>query len=80
MNEVKSADLVMSDGLYVCLSLTADKFSLPHVTVLMFSMTSATVTLPYNFAEIPSCIPQLMSEVADGMKFLQREFLHELIQ
>ena len=28
MNEVKSADLVMSDGLYVCLSLTADKFFL----------------------------------------------------
>lgn len=72
MNEVKSADLVIGDGLYVCSSLIADKFSLPHVTVLMFSMTSATAALPYNFAEIPSYIPQLMSEVTDNMKFLQR--------
>ena len=72
MNDIKSADLVIGDGLYLCSSLIADKFSLPHVTVLMFSMGSATAILPYNFAELPSYIPQMMSELTDNMNFWQR--------
>ncbi|KAJ7334575.1 hypothetical protein OS493_014899 [Desmophyllum pertusum] len=58
MNEVKSADLVIGDGMYLCSFLIADKFSLPHVTVLMSPLSTATASLPYNFAELPSYIPQ----------------------
>ena len=72
MKEAMSGDLVIGDGIYLCSSLIADKFALPHVMVLMFSMSSATATLPYDFAELPSYIPQMMSEMTDDMNFLQR--------
>ena len=72
INEVKSADLVIGDGMYLCSSLIADKFSLPHVTVLESSLTSATVIHPYNVADLPSYIPQFFSGMTDKMSFLQR--------
>jgi len=72
MDEVKSADLVIGDGMYLCSSLIADKFSLPHVTVLESSLTTATATFPYNVAELPSYIPQFLSRMTDNMSFLQR--------
>lgn len=72
MNEVKTADLVIGDGMYQCSSLIADKFSIPHVTVLQSSLTTATATFPYNFASIPSYIPQFTSRMTDNMNFFQR--------
>ena len=72
MNEVKSADLVIGDGMFLCSFLIADKFSLPHVTVLMSPLSTATASLPYNFAELPSYIPQFLSGMTDDMHFLQR--------
>lgn len=71
MDEVKSADLVIGDGMYTCSSLIADKFSKPHVTVLMSSMTTAT-SLPFNVAAHPSYLPQFLSGMTDNMNFLQR--------
>jgi len=72
MDEVKCANLVIGDGIYLCSSLIADKFSLPHVTVLESSLTAATATVPYNVAELPSYIPQISSGMTDNMSFLQR--------
>jgi len=72
INEFKSADLVIGDGMYLCSFLIADKFALPHVAVLESSLTSATGTLPYNVAELPSYIPQYRSGMTDNMSFLQR--------
>ena len=72
MNEVKSADLVIGDAVYLCSFLIADKFSLPHVTVLMSPLSTATTGFPYNFAELPSYIPQSFSGMTDDMNFMQR--------
>ena len=72
MNEAKSADLIIGDAMYLCSFLIADKFSLPHVTILMSSMSAATTFLPYNFVELPSYIPQISSRMTDDMNFLQR--------
>ena len=71
MNEAKSADLIIGDAMYLCSFLIADKFSLPHVTVLMSPLSSA-LGLPYNFADLPSYIPQLFSGLTDDMNFIQR--------
>ena len=72
VNEVKTADLVIGDGMYQCSSLIADRFSIPHVTVLQSSLTTATATFPYNVASIPSYIPQITSRMTDNMNFFQR--------
>ena len=72
VEEIKSADLVIGDGMYLCSALIADKFSLPHVTVLESSLTSATGTLPYNVADLPSYLPQFGTGMTDKMNFLQR--------
>ena len=72
MNKAKSADLIIGDAMYLCSFLIADKFSLPHVTVLMSSMSTATSILPYNLPELPSYMPQYFSRMTDDMNFLQR--------
>ena len=69
VNETKSADLVIGDAMYLCSTLIADKFSLPHVTVIPSSLTTFTATFPYNIAENPSYIPQLLSRMTDNMNF-----------
>lgn len=71
MNEAKTADLIIGDAMYLCSFLVADKFSLPHVTVLMSPLSTA-LRLPYNFADLPSYIPQMFSGLTDDMNFLQR--------
>lgn len=71
MNEAKSADLIIGDAMYLCSFLVADKFSLPHVAVLMSTLSTAN-NLPFNFADLPSYIPQLFSRMTDDMSFLQR--------
>ena len=72
MNEVKSSDAVIGDAMYLCSFMIADKFSLPHVTVLMSPLSTITTGLPYNFEELPSYIPQFTSGFTDHMDFLQR--------
>lgn len=72
MKEAKTADLIIGDAMYLCSFLIADKFSLPHITVLMSPLSSATTGLPYNFAELPSYIPQFLSRMTDDMNFLER--------
>ena len=72
VKETKSANLVIGDGMYLCSSLIADNFSLPHVTVLLSSFTLATGTLPFNIAENPSYLPQFSSGMTDNMNFVER--------
>ena len=71
MNQVKSSDAVIGDAAFQCSYLIADKFSLPHVTVLMSPLSTGSV-LQLNFAQLPSYIPQFTSGFTDHMNFLQR--------
>lgn len=71
MNRVKSSDAVIGDAAFQCSYLIADKFSLPHVTVLMSPLSTGSV-LQLNFAQLPSYIPQFTSGFTDHMNFLQR--------
>ncbi|KAL9988788.1 hypothetical protein ACROYT_G003276 [Oculina patagonica] len=72
MKEVESADLVIGDAMYLCSFLIADKFSLPHVTILTSALSTATGTLPLNLESLPSYIPQGFSAMADSMSFSER--------
>ena len=71
MNQIKSSDAVIGDALFLCSFLIADKFSLPHVTVLMSPLSSGSI-LPLNFENLPSYQPQFTSGFTDHMNFLQR--------
>lgn len=72
MKEVKSADLVIVDAMYFCSFLIADKFSLPHVTILTSALSTATGTLPLNMESLPSYFPQGFSAMTDSMSFSER--------
>ncbi|PFX22678.1 2-hydroxyacylsphingosine 1-beta-galactosyltransferase [Stylophora pistillata] len=71
MKQVKSSDAVIGDAAFQCSYLVADKFSLPHVTVLMSPLSTGSV-FPLNFAQLPSYIPHFTSGFTDHMNFLQR--------
>ena len=72
VEEIKSADLIIGDALYPCSFLIADKFSLPHVTILMSALSTGTGNLPLNLASLPSYIPQMFSALSDSMSFTER--------
>lgn len=72
VEEIKSADLIVGDATYLCSFLIADKFSLPHVTILTSALSTATGTLPLNLASLPSYIPQGYSALTDSMSFTER--------
>ena len=68
---IQNADVIIGDGLYMCSSLIASKFSLPHIVVV-----SSTLNLPtmHAFGVIltPSYVPQFKSTLADDLSFLER--------
>ena len=71
MKSVKRADLLVGDALYMCGSLIADKFSLPHVTVSTNSLSAPTAhgfSLPMN----PSYVPQFKSALGNNLNFVER--------
>ena len=72
VEEIKSADLIIGDALYPCSFLIADKFSLPHVTILMSALSTGTGNLPLNLESLPSYIPQMFSALSDSMSFTER--------
>lgn len=71
INDIRNADLIIGDGLYMCSSLIASKFSLPHVVVL-----TNTLNLPamhaFGVSLMPSFVPQFKSTLADEMSFVER--------
>ena len=71
MEEIRHADLVVGELLYLCSSLVADKFSLPHVVI-----TAATISTPTAFAfglpSPPSYVPQWSVQLSDEPTFLER--------
>jgi len=69
--DIQHADVIIGDGLFICSSLIASKFSLPHVVVV-----SSTLSLPsmhtYGVPLNPSYIPQFKSTFADDLSFVER--------
>lgn len=70
-NDIRNADLIIGDGLYMCSSLIASKFSLPHIVILL-----ETLNLPamraFGVPLMPSFIPQFKSTLTDELSFVER--------
>ena len=71
MKSVKRADLVVSEALYMCGSLIADKFSLPHVVVFTLSL-SAPIAHAFSLPLCPAYLPQFKSALGDNLNFVER--------
>lgn len=69
--DIQNADVIIGDGLYMCSSLIASKFSLPHVVVV-----ASTLNLPsmhaFGVPITPSYVPQFKSTLADDLSFVER--------
>ena len=71
LSEIRNADLIVGDAIYMCSSLIANKFSLPHVVILL-----ETLSLPSMHAfGVPlaaSYVPQFKSTLTDDMSLVER--------
>ena len=71
MKSVKHADLLVGDSLYMCGSLIADKFSLPHVAVFTNSLSTPTAHA-FSLPLCPAYLPQFKSALGDNLSFVER--------
>ena len=69
--DFQNADVIIGDGLYMCSSLIASKFSLPRIVVVL-----GTLNLPamraFGVSLTPSYVPQFKSTLADDLSFVER--------
>ena len=71
MKSVKRADLLVSDSHYMCGSLIADRFSLPHVTVFTNSLSAPTAHA-FSLPMSPAYVPQFKSALGKNLNFVER--------
>lgn len=71
MKSVKRADLLVGDSHYMCGSLIANKFSLPHVTVSTNSLSAPTARA-FSLPMCPAYVPQFKSALGDNLNFVER--------
>ncbi|KAL9988790.1 hypothetical protein ACROYT_G003278 [Oculina patagonica] len=71
INDIRNADLIIGDGLYMCSSLIASKFSLPHIVVLLNTLNLPAMRA-FGVPLMPSFVPQFKSTLADEMSFVER--------
>jgi hypothetical protein len=71
MNELNNADILIGDALYLCSSLVADQFDIPHVEVSMGSLTVPTLMV-FGLSSNPAYVPQRFSALSKNMGFLDR--------
>lgn len=71
INDIRNADLIVGDGLYMCSSLIASKFSLPHIVVLLNTL-SLPAMRAFGVPHPPSFVPQFKSTLADELSFVER--------
>jgi len=71
IEEIKHADLVVGEILYLCSTLVADKFDLPHVIV-----SGATLSIPtghsFGIPSPPSYVPQWGASLTPELRFVDR--------
>jgi len=71
MEEIKHADLVVGEMLYLCSALVADKFDLPHV-IISASTLSTPTGLPFGIPSPPSYVPQWGASLTPELRFVDR--------
>ena len=71
MEEIRHADLVVGELLYLCSSLVADKLSLPHV-ILSASTLSTPTAIALGLPSPPSYVPQYAVPLTHELKFVDR--------
>ena len=73
MEEIRHADLVIGEILYLCSSLVADKLSLPHV-IISTSTLSNPMTITMGIPSPPSYVPQCRwsAYLTHGWNFMDR--------
>jgi len=72
LEELKTADVVVGDSLYLCSTLVAAKFSIPHVVIVESGLGTPMLQL-YHVSTYPSYTPQMLSVISpDGMNLLGR--------
>ena len=72
VNEVSGADVVVGEFIYLCSSLVADKWSLPHVIISAFSLTTAPLAFTFGLPLAPSYVPQFGMHLSDEWSILER--------
>lgn len=71
MERISNADLIIGDGLYLCSSLIADRFSLPHVVIVTQTLSIPTMRV-FGLPMPPAYVPQFRSSFTDRQTFAQR--------
>ena len=71
MISISNADLIIGDGLYLCSSLIADKFSLPHVVIVTQTLSIPTMRV-FGLPMPPAYVPQFRSNLTDRLTVVQR--------
>lgn len=71
MEEVKHADLVIGEILYLCSALVADKFDLPHV-IISASALSTPSGIAFGIPSPPSYVPQWGASLTHELRFVDR--------
>ena len=73
MEEIRHADLVVGEFLYLCSSLIADKLSLPHVVISASTLSTPTAIafgLPSPLSYVPQC--RWYRHFTHGLNFMGR--------
>ena len=71
MEDIKHADLVVGEMLYLCSALVADKFDLPHVIISAATLSTPTV-VAFGIPSPPSYVPQWGASLTHELKFVDR--------
>ena len=71
MEDIKHADLVVGEMLYLCSALVADKFDLPHVIISAATLSTPT-GLAFGIPSPPSYVPQWGASLTHELKFVDR--------
>lgn len=69
--DIQNADVIIGDGLYMCSTLIASKFSLPHIVVLLNTLSFPAMRA-FGVPLTPSYVPQFKSTLADDLSFVER--------
>ena len=71
LEEIRDADLVIGEFIYLCSSLVADKFSLPHIIISAFPLYQP-MAYAFGMHLAPSYVPQFSMHLSNEWSFFDR--------